>query len=177
MGLPMRAVVALGCVSGALGCSPTFDWRTVQPEDSALQAMFPCRPLVDRRQLPLAGQPARMTLLACQAGGLTFAVEHADIADPGRIAEVLTALQRSTEGRIVLTQAHRKPGQVPGMTPQPASVMAHLEGKLPDGRPVQVASVVFAHGTRVYQAFIWGAAIEEGVEHTFFEGLRIRPGA
>jgi hypothetical protein len=48
-----------------------------------------------------------------------------------------------------------------------------LRGRLPDGRPVLERVAMFSKGTRVYQATMFGAALDAEASETFFGGLRL----
>ena len=34
-------------------CSPALDWRQVRPDDTGVEAMFPCKPLSHARTVPM----------------------------------------------------------------------------------------------------------------------------
>jgi hypothetical protein len=62
---------------------------------------------------------------------------------------------------------------VPGATPHGDSTRLRLSGKLPDGRAVGGAVAVFAYGTVVFQATVFGEALSEEAVQTFFASLRV----
>jgi hypothetical protein len=166
----MRALLPVALLLAA--CSPALDWRELRPEDSAAAAMFPCRPSVHARKLPLAGGEVLLTLHACQAGDVTWAFAFADLGDPARVGPALAALRGSAAANIGATEPRALPLSVPGATPHPGSGRDALVGRRADGGPVQSQVAVFAKGTRVYQATAIGPVLpEEGLE-TFFGGLR-----
>lgn len=63
------------CASSLLlaACSPALDWREAQAPGAGLTLLFPCKPQTQERSVEVAGQPWSATLMACDAGGMTFA--------------------------------------------------------------------------------------------------------
>lgn len=153
-------------------CSPALDWREVRPGDSAAVAMFPCRPASHARKLPLAGGEVLLTLHACQAGEVTWALSYADLGDPARVAPALGELQRSAAANISAGEPQALPLAVPGATPYAGSGRVALSGRRADGQPVQSQVAVFAKGTRVFQATAIGPALPAEALQTFFDGLK-----
>ena len=83
----------LACAAVLLvACSPTLDWREVQPEGAGAQLMFPCKPSTNVRTLQLAGARIPMALHACSAGQMTFALAVADVIDAARVGPALEQL-------------------------------------------------------------------------------------
>lgn len=164
----------LACVP-LVGCSPTLDWREVRPPESQLVLLFPCKPSAQGRPVPLAGQPVRLTLHACSAGGQTWGLVFADVADPARIAPALADFVASATSNIAGAATRAAPFRVRGATPNPGSQRLLLQGKLPDGRTVSMQVAVFTHGTRVFQATVLGEQLSTEAVDTFFDGLHIQP--
>lgn len=77
-GMPARhrlgawLLIASSLLLGA--CSPALDWREVQAPGAGLTLLFPCKPPTHARSVEVAGQSWSATLMACDAGGMTFAV-------------------------------------------------------------------------------------------------------
>src|SRR5512133_3858267 len=88
-------MAAVPVTAALLACSPTFNWREIRVEGTGLKAMFPCKPDHATRSVDMAGRPARLQALACDAGGATFAVLFAD-ADPGSAGEFLAGWRTAT---------------------------------------------------------------------------------
>lgn len=156
-------------------CSPAIDWREMQPAGAHLRMALPCRPASHQRSVPLAGESVEMTLLACQVEAGTFAVGYAEMRDPARVGVALRALIDAARTNVQGQSLVLSPAQVPGMTPQPEAQRWQVGGKLPDGRPVTSQGVVFAHGTRVYQATIVAERPGEEAVRTFLDALAIQP--
>jgi hypothetical protein len=152
-------------------CSPALDWREVRAEAGAL-ALFPCKPVKETRSVLLTGVKTAMTMRACQADGVTYALASAEVGDPARIAPALAELKSSLAGNIGGTAPAARPLALPGMTPSPEAQRVDSQGALPDGAPVRQSSAFFARGTWVFQAIVMGPKPPADAVETFFEGLK-----
>jgi hypothetical protein len=154
-------------------CAPTFDWRDWRGSGTPLQAQFPCKPASHARSVMLAGAKVEMAMHACTAGDITFALTHADLADPALVGPALTELARAAALHLQATApARTQTLSVPGMTPQAQAVTMLLSGRLAPDRPVQERLALFAHGTRVYQATMIGSSLNDPAQEQFFGALR-----
>ncbi|PPE70210.1 hypothetical protein IS481_03220 [Caldimonas thermodepolymerans] len=169
---PTGRAAALAAALLLAACSPTLDWRQVRPEDSGIEALFPCKPLTHARTVPLAGTPTRMMLYACTTGGMTFALTYAELDDPARVTPALEALRAAASANLDGQETLLGPAEVPGMTPNPAALRLSVQGRRPDGGALAQQLVLFAHGTRVFQASVIGAQPEDEPVATFLAGLR-----
>jgi hypothetical protein len=171
-GIIDRMRLLILAVLGLTACSPALDWRETRPEDSGAVALFPCKPTSHARKVRLAGGEVLLTLHACTAADVTWALATADVVDPARVGPALEALLRSAADNIGARDPRPQPLTVAGATPNPGAGRVALEGRRSDGQVVQEQVAVFAKGTRVFQATVIGAMLPaEGVE-TFFGGLR-----
>ena len=89
----LRATRMMLAAAALAGCAPTFDWREARPPGSGALLLFPCRPQVQERQVPLGGSPVRLSIHACSAGGVTWGMAVADVVDPARVGAALEALR------------------------------------------------------------------------------------
>lgn len=169
---PMLSATLLGAALQA--CSPALDWREVRPEGSAATLLFPCKPKSQSRQAMLAGAPTPMTLLACDAEGLTFGFAHADLDDPARVSPALVSMAAALAANLQAHDVRSAPLQVAGMTPNSEARRIWLGGKLPDATPAQEQAALFARGTRVYQAAVLGARPDAAAD-VFIDSLRLAP--
>lgn len=158
-----------------VGCSPSIDWREMQPAGAHLRFAMPCRPATHQRSVPLAGISVDMTLVACHVETSTFAVSFAALDEPARVGPALRALVDSARANVQGQTMSLSPALIPGMTPQPQAQRWRVNGKLPDGRSVISQGVVFSHGTWVYQATIVGESTGEESARTFFDALAVQP--
>lgn len=167
------AVALVVAIAGLAACSPALDWRQLRPDGWGLAVSLPCRPADVVRQVPLAGAPVELRLLACSADGHTFAMASADMADPARVDPALQALGAAAlanvQGRVDAEQA----AAVPGMTPYPGARRWQVIGRLPDGAAVQEQVLVFAHGLRVFQATVVGPRADREMAQPFFDSIEV----
>ena len=177
-GTPHRRSIAWVCLSAAValaGCSPTFNWRALQPEGTPLQALMPCKPEVAQRSIPLGEPTTELHMYSCEAGGFTFALSWADVGDGARAPQALAQLRRGALAAIRVDPARAEDpaltwaAQVPGGD--------HVQGLLADGiqhqqRPVRMKAVLFARGSQVFQAAVYGPMGADEASPPFFEGLR-----
>ena len=170
---PARRVMGAATI-GLAACSPTYDWRDVRPAEAGVQLLFPCKPRTEARQVTLAGQPLRMTMVACEAGGSMFGLAFADAGDPARVAPALAALRQAQAGNLGAPARSLGAAVVNGADPSPAPERVQVDGRFPDGTAVRQQLVYFARGSRVYQAAVMGGATAEAAS-TFFEGIRAAP--
>lgn len=154
-------------------CSPTLDWREVQPQGSGAVAMFPCRPSHERREVRLAGGTVALSIVACHAGDAMYALSYGDVSDPGRVGAALEDLRRSALGNLQGVESVERPLQVPGMTPHPQARGVEATGDLPDGRHVTERLALFSKGTRVFQATLFGPSLPPEAVESFLGGLRL----
>ncbi len=156
-----------------VACTPALDWRDIRPEASALQLQLPCRPTAQRRDVPMAGVRVNLALHACAAGGLTWGLGVADVGDPARVGVALAELSGAAQVNLGAAPGTAMALRVPGATPNSASGRWRLQGRLPDGKPVQMQLAVFAQGTQVFQATVLGEQVSNEAADTFFGSLRL----
>jgi hypothetical protein len=157
---------------GVAACSPTLDWRETAAEGSGVVAMFPCHPDRHARTVELAGSKLQMEMLVCPAGGTTYALSFADVADPARVGVALAELRATALANVQAAQPQLTPAQVSGMTPNAEALRVTAVGRLPDGAVVQQRAVFFAKGLRVYQGTMIGAKPALEASEIFFSGFK-----
>ncbi len=169
---PAFWIAALATAAISMACAPTLDWREFVPEGSDISVRFPCRPDRSARSVTIAGATAKMDMLACAAGGATFALAFVEVPDPARIGATLAALRDSAVANVRGGEPRSAALQVQGMTPNEQSARLVVSGKLPDGVAVQQYAAFFTHGLRVYQATVIGGAPSQAAVETFIAGLK-----
>ena len=157
---------------GVVACSPTLDWRETAAEGSGVVAMFPCRPDRHARTVELAGASLKMEMLVCPAGGTTYALSFADVADPALVSAALAELRSTALCNVQATEPQLAPAQIKGMTPNAEALRVSAVGRLPDGAAVQERAVFFAKGLRVYQGTMIGAKPALEASEIFFSGFK-----
>jgi len=135
--------------------------------------MFPCKPDRFVRSVMLAGQQVSMSLSSCSAAGATYALTHADIGDPAKVGEALSALRAAAVGNIDGQASAPSAFSVPGMTPHLLAQRMAIEGRKADGAVLHEQVGFFSKGTRVFQAAIVGEVLDREAVDTFFAGLRL----
>lgn len=164
---------ALATAIGLGACTPTLDWREFEPEESGIVVTFPCRADRHTRQVVVAGAPARMDMLVCEAGGATFALAFIDVAGPTEVTRALADLRAVAASNLGVAEPAAEPLRVRGMTPNPMAARLHIAGRRPDGTAVQEQAAFFAKGMRVYQASVLGPALADAVVDMYFGGLKL----
>jgi hypothetical protein len=157
----------------AAACSPTLDWRELHPRGSGAQLLFPCKPQSHTRTLQLAGASVSLSLHACNAGDMTFALAAADVGDAARVPAALQELREAAQRNLGGGGQPLGMPRIQGMTPQPQAQRVRVQGRMPDGSAVQEQVLVFARDTRVYQASVLGAALDAEAVETFFSSIRL----
>jgi hypothetical protein len=114
-----------------------------------------------------------MVLLSCEAGGATYGVSQADMLDPGKVHAALTELRRSAADNVGGTAQRIAALEVPGMTPNPLAERVAISGRGRDGAALAEQAGFFSRGTRVFQATVFGPALEREAVDTFFAGLKL----
>lgn len=158
-------------------CTPALDWREVRPEGSGLALLMPCKPDSQVRAVGLAATQVRLSLHACSAAGVTWALAFADVGDPAKVTAALSELRASAQENLRAADAEPLPLplKVEGATPNDASQRVQFTGRMPDGRVVTEQMAGFAKGTRVFQAVALGPSLESEAMATFFGNLRLLP--
>ena len=169
----MRFLI-LACALLLAACNPTLNWREVRAEPTTLSLLLPCKPDRGARTVPFAGRDTELTMLGCDAGGATFAVAHAEIADPARAPEVVAQWRAATlanmRGRVTAEQ----PLPVAGAGAAVPPLRATASGQRANGRAVQSQMAYFAQGRRVYQAVVYADMLASEATDTFFACLRFK---
>jgi hypothetical protein len=156
------------------GCTPALDWREARPQGGDVRMLFPCRPASHARDVRLAGEQALMSMYSCSAEGTVYAVSFADVKDPARVDAAIDELAIAVQSHFrPIESAASQPAVVRGMTPHPAASIWRLVGRLPDGRTMQERTVLFRHGTRVYQLTMLGTSLDAQAQETFFDAVQV----
>jgi hypothetical protein len=154
-------------------CTPTLNWREIRPEGSGAIALFPCKPSSHVRTVRIGSTPASMALYACTAGGVTYALAHADLGDPHLVGPALSELRASTAANLSAEARADGEIQVPGMTPNAQAGRIRMTGILPSGEAAQAAAGFFVKGTRVFQATAVGPKLDAQALETYLGGLKL----
>ncbi len=176
-----KNTLSTGCFAGALAlllaaCSPALNWRDVQPDDTALTLLLPCKPDVAQQTVPMGGVPTVLTVRGCDAGGATFAVAVADVGTASAVGEVVSQWQNVTLAGIKAGTAdiQRVSQRVPGASGAPAPVLVKALGQRADGSAIHSHALYFAQGTQVFQVVMLASAPTLEAQEMFFSSVRLR---
>lgn len=157
-------------------CSPTFNWRDVRLASTPLQALMPCKPETAQRSVPLAGSPTELHLLACETGGIQFALAWAEVAAPTQVPQALAAWRSASLQAIGVRSLPGDEASTTWAALVPGAAQAlgvQARGQNPAGGEVQTRAVYFARGTQVFQAAVYGERLPAEALEAFFGGLRL----
>lgn len=167
--------VLSACLVGALSaCAPTFNWRELPIGATALTAVFPCKPELVSRTLPLAQAQRAVEMRSCDAGGVTFAIAHADLPDPAQAPVVLADWRASTLAGLRADPASVRSDPPRGLPVLPQVQVLRAGRAAGDTPPVHLTGVWFAGRRDVFAAFVMGPVVPAEATEPFFAGLRLR---
>lgn len=173
--LALRRLVS--CLAVLLAaCSPALNWRDVQPDDTALTLLLPCKPDVAQQTVPMGGVSTQLTIQGCDAGGATFAVAVADVGSASQVVRALGQWESVTLAGIKANarDARRDPAKIPGAAGSPAPVLVRALGQRADGSAIYSHALYFAHGTQVFQVLMLASTIAPEAEDMFFSNVKLR---
>ncbi len=185
--MPQRNQAQLGVLLlglfGALGCSPTYNWRELRLDGAPLQAMLPCKPETATRPVPLLGPGAPEVVLgmqACEAGGVRFALAWAELRNPLETDAALRAWRSASLAAVHVPAAAAEapteqwlPQVVGSVAGAPPALGVDVQGQDAQRQPVRMRVAWFAHGRYVFQAGVYGARLSDDATEPFFSGLRL----
>jgi len=167
-----RQFLLLGLALVLAACSPSLNWREVRP-GGGLKALLPCKPDQGSRQQNLAGREIEVQMLGCEAAGALYAVSVAELGDARHALAVQVQWQANLLGNMQATASTSSAWSLKGVNALLEPVRLKARGLRPDGQPVAVEAVWFAHGTRLYHAVIYAERIATEMSEPFFSGLEL----
>lgn len=168
------AVLTVGLVALLTACAPTFNWREQPIESTDLTSMFPCKPELVTRSVPIAGLDRTMAMRSCDAGGVTFAVAHARLTDPAQAPMVLAAWRASTLAGLQTSPIVPTSQAPEGLTELPQLLVLRATGAPSGQKSMALIGAWFAQGADVFAAFVMAPVVPDDVVEPFFAGLRLR---
>lgn len=161
-------------------CSPALNWREVTAQPAGLRLMLPCKPDSGARVVPFAGRDTELSMIGCNAAGMTFALASARLYDMAQADAVLAQWRELTLShtgvRDPRTQAQRPDGAIALANSLRVRTGDQTPGRSPDGAAVYTEAMYFAWGDRVYQAVLYAPrrdAVFIDAAETFFGSLRL----
>lgn len=155
-------------------CSPELDWRDVAGAESGVTVQMPCKPKRQARQLAVAGHVTSVTLAACQAQGMTFALSWTDVGDPVRVGPALVEWREAAQANLRAQLQPVSGRAVAGATPNDQAGRWALVGQSPQGETRRSEVVLASRGTWVVQATVLAAAWDAQAADTFLSSLRFQ---
>ena len=156
-------------------CSPTFNWRaaSLDIEASTLAAMLPCKPDQAVRSVVLGTNTLSLHMLGCEAGGATFTVAGAQVAEPALLSPTLAAWQSAMAVQLKASA----PGALERLALPGATAVAGSGRQSLAGAAANAQVAWFARGLTLYQAAIYtqdvNTKLPADTVDSFFEGLRL----
>jgi hypothetical protein len=169
----LRCALLLGSSILLLACSPSLNWREVRPAGGELKAMLPCKPDQGQRRQSLAGQGVVIRMVGCETGGALYAVSVAELGEGLQAPSAQAQWQTNLLGNMQASVSTRDAWPLRGASAAMEPVRLSAQGRRPDGRPVAVQAVWFAHGARLYHAAIYAERISTEMSEPFFGGLEL----
>ena len=171
IGLMRFSLYAVVALAGLTACNPTFNWRDVRPEGTQLALLMPCKPDAAQKKVPFAGQPTELSLLSCEAGGVTFAVAVADVKNADQVSVAMAQWRSATLANMKAAPGILGAGfKLPGLASN--GVLVKATGQRANGQVVNSQAAYFAQGSQVFQAVLYADSVPPDVADTFFSGLK-----
>jgi hypothetical protein len=140
-----------------MGCSPTYDWRTITDNTDGYTIDLPAKPTLDERPIDIAGTTMPMRMRAVRVSGAVFAVGTIVLpSDDPRLQRTVLDYLRTGLARNVGAAADANPVQVPlaagGQVPALELAVSGTAGATHERKTIHAWLV--ARGRHVYQATI-----------------------
>ncbi|MEZ5652650.1 MAG: hypothetical protein R3E87_19105 [Burkholderiaceae bacterium] len=183
-GIVGRALFVFG--SGLLlgACTPTFDWRELQPADAPMIFMLPARPSDMQRQVGLAGHDLPMRMFGARAAEQIFTAAWVDLhghegpGEDGVRAAVLEAMVQGMLRNIGATDQRDSKVELVAISQHDGSKRMVLARQViasgnVDGRPMQMRALFAMLPAQAHQFVVMGADINDEAAQMFFDSIRL----
>ncbi len=182
-----RVLVAVMLVVALMGCSPTYDWREIQPADEPLALMLPAKPASMTRKINLDGVSVSMRMHGALVNDSSFTAAWAELDESDvpvddrpafrtrAIKAMQTAMTRNIAGSVesretrnvrLIDESSRLVGQVPGE-------LVKIRGTA-RGKAAVLHGLFVGFGARVYQFVVIGDRVPEQQIQTFIDSIQLR---
>lgn len=150
-----RLVFAFLLASAGLlaGCSPQYDWRTVDVADGRVRAMLPAKPQASERELDFEGHTLTFVLTSASVDGMLFTVGYAALPDALR-ADVSARDRLMTQTQASL---YRNLGAVLPTDMPDAAERFTIVGQ-GQGRPLRLDAMVWTTQDALIEGIVIGDA-------------------
>lgn len=177
-----RALASVGLqallgVTLMAACSPAYNWRTVADPAEGYAIDLPAKPIVDERQVEIAGKALRMHVRAAHTEGAVFSIAVVDLPrEDAQLSQTVADALRGALARNVSAQAAAHAVQVPvssgAAAPGVDIVATGAAGEAHEQRTIH--AWIAARGRHVYQAAIIAAhAPPQEQSDQFFGSLKL----
>lgn len=158
----------LFCALTQLGCTPSLNWRDVQL--GRLSTLLPCKPDTATRDVLLTGQTIAMEMAGCEVGGSLFAISLVQAGNATQAPLLMAALRQASLAQLQISAVHPVANSGDAQT----SFDVFVDGKSPDGSPLQARFKWQLAGAQVYQIAAYGPRLGPEQLETLIAEARIR---
>jgi len=185
------------CLGLLMGCSPTYDWRTVSNDEQGWQVLFPGKPVMAERTLAIRigekDQAVHLMLRSVRIDEQTFTIGVARFQNPSdnpglqKLAEALKASRiQNIQGQRTGQNSDQPSTPSTAKSPSPsqgglaelvtAEGLIQLQAKSAPV-PAQLQMLTRAHRLLVIEAIVAGPrnGFNQEAAQQFLESLRIEP--
>jgi hypothetical protein len=173
------ATAGLMSLTSLSACSPTYDWREVRSEAGRYSVLFPKKPGLETRTLPLLGTQIELSWQSTQIEDTLFAVGHAAYpaalaATPGSRAQTLALFEqawlRNFNASVQQAGTVSLGGRYFGAPPEFAKAL-RASGQV-QGKPVQLRLHLLGFEQRLLVLMVFGSELPAEESDTFLTSLR-----
>jgi hypothetical protein len=129
-----------------LGCSPTYNWRTIQSNAAPFTVLLPAKPQNMTRPVKLESGSLDMTMTVADADDAVFAVGSAEAKDAVQAQQLLPEIKAG----LLKNLQHPVIKDAPGISPDQLTFEATTSGDAPRNLHVRL----IAHGKWIYQLMV-----------------------
>lgn len=113
-------------------------------------------------------------MAGCEAGGVLFAVSHANLNEGGKTGAALVQWQAAMLKNLQASSSQTVSFHLQGASVSTPPVRMTATGHRQDGRAVEAQGVWFVSGAQVFHAVMYADKISPDVADTFFSSLSLQ---
>jgi hypothetical protein len=170
--LALRVLLIIGLTVSLVGCSPTFNWRTLRLDSVGAQALIPCKPSYSSREVPLLENKSTVLLhmQACDVGETTFAVSWLNVPPE---QDIQTAISRWLSANLASAGVKGEVSPIDWSVAGTDFAKRFAgNGTRHNGNALAVAIGMAQRGPSLVQLGVYGAKPEARETEEFLQGLR-----
>jgi hypothetical protein len=156
------------------GCTPTFDWRLVKPQDAKLSLLMPAKPSYFSRDIQLKTHRLQLQMTAAEVKQLQFAIAYAKLDQ----SQAVLSEQLKTELLDSLKLGMLKNIQAKQFEPvnqtHPHNTLVAL-GVAPNGQAIKMVARFLIHQDHLVQMIVMGEAkqMSKDMLDMYFDSLQL----